>query len=441
MNQSRTRLATLWQRNALAGDLLRGGLGSLTARMAEVFLGLVLLALLARGLGAEGLGVYAFSLALVSVLSVPARLGLPPLLVRETARGQAADDWAPVRGLWHLSSLLAFGVSVALGLFLAFFIWAGAVQDEILRRTLLWSLPLIPLSALVQTQSAKLRGLRHVVAGTVPAMVIRPVLLIVLVTIVLLTPVFRLTPPLAMGQTVFAALIALIFVVWRLRRVRPVQMNKTTPVYKNSIWLRSAWPLALSQGLEQINRYLDIMLLGVLAVTIEVGVYRVAAQGALLVSLGLTALTMVIAPFVTRLNDRQEIEKLQKLATYTARAAVAFAIPAVLAFALIGDWLLSTIFGQDFSAAYWPLLILAIGQLGNTAFGACGLLLKMTGHEKEVANSVAGAASINVFANILLIPIFGVTGAAVATALSLVLWNIWLWQKVKKRLGIKSSAF
>lgn len=441
MDQKRQWPAKIWRSDGLAGGLLRGATGSLAARIAEVLLGLLLLVLLARGLDAEGLGVYAFSLAFVSVLSVIVLLGLPPLVVRETARGQAVNDWGPVRGLWRWAHGLALSISLALGIILAIVLWSGAVEDELLRHTLLWGVPLIPIFVLIGIRSAVLRGLRHVVAGIVPGLVIRPALLIVLVSLVLLMPGVGLTPALTMGLTVFAAFFALGCSAWWLRRIRPVTMAKAAPVYDPGRWFAAAWPLALLQGFDQINRYVDLMLLGSLAGNADVGIYRVAAQGALLASLGLTALAMAIAPFVTRLYHRREYKKLQKLARRAAQAAVIFAVPAVVGFAVIGDYFLVTLFGPEFGAAYWPLLILATGHLVSAAFGVCGLLLNMTDHERDVSHAVVAAAVLNVLANVLLIPEFGMIGAAIATTLSLVTWNLWLWTRVKARLGIRSSVF
>ena len=158
-------------------------------------------------------------------------------------------------------------------------------------------------------------------------------------------------------------------------------------------------------------------------------------------SLGLNALNMVIAPFAARLEAQGERQKLQKLVRRTAQAALACALPAVVLFAVVGDWLLVTLFGSEFATAYWPLLILAIGQLANAAFGATGLLLNMTGFQRDVTRMTALAAGLNVMLNLALISFFGVLGAAGATAVSMLLLNIGLWGAVRRRLGVSSSAF
>ncbi|WP_019570960.1 flippase [Thioalkalivibrio sp. ALE11] len=440
-NQQQESLRDGWRGNGLAGRLLRGGAGSLSAQIAEVLLGLLLLVLLARGLGAEGLGVYAFVLGLMTLLSVPTRMGLPPLIVRETARGQASGAWGPVRGLWRWAHGVAMGLSVLVALGLGGVIIVAGVEDETLRSTLLWGVLLVPLLALLGIRTAALRGLRHVLAGVLPGQVIRPGLAVVLIGLLLWLPAVALTPDLAMAMMVLAAVLAFALGVLWLYRVRPPEMTRAAPEYDARAWFAAAWPMALSHGFQQINRYADVILLGILAASVEVGVYRTAAQGALMVALALKALNMVVAPYITRLYNQGEFGKLQKMARRTAQAALAFAVPSVLVFALVGEWLLVTVFGPDFGAAWLPLLILGLGQVFNAGFGSTGLLLNMTGHERDVTRVVAVAAGLNVVLNLALIPLFGVAGAAAATSVSLVVWNVWLWFVVRRRLRIRCSAF
>ncbi|QGT79280.1 oligosaccharide flippase family protein [Guyparkeria halophila] len=441
MKSSHQRRITLWSNEELWGQLLRGGVGSLLARIAEVLLGLAVVILLARLLGAPGYGVYTFVFALASLLSVMARGGLVPLVIRETARGQQCGNWGEVKGIWRwataislmMSLLFASGGIIGLGL--------GWGQGEALRETLFWGLALIPIMTLVGIRAASLIGLRHVLAGIFPEQVLRPAILVVFLFGVLFLSENGVSPGQAMGLTVLAGTVSLFVGFWFLNRYRPSELDAATPVYRSRVWLGAAFPLLLTQGFEQINRYADVLMLGVLAATEDVGVYRVAAQGALLVSLALFALTMVVGPFAARIHAEGDIARLQTLARRTAQGALGVAVPATLLFALVGEWLLVTLFGDEFAPAYWPLLILALGQLVNTGFGPVGILLNMTGFERDVTRAVAVAAGLNVLLNLLLIPSFGVIGAAVATSASLAFWNVWLWLVAHWRLGIRCSAF
>lgn len=425
----------------LAAQLLRGSAGSLIARVSEVIIGLAVIVLLARLLGPVGYGVYAFAFALVSLASMPAQAGLPPLLVRETARAQQSGEWGTVRGIWRWANALALTLSLLIAAVGGIGLWVGWAEGTALRKTLPWALALVPFMALMPIRSASLRGLRHVLAGIFPEQVLRPALFAGLLAVILVWPVTPFSPSDAMALMVLSSGLAFIVGAWLLQRHRPPEMHEVVPRYRSRAWISAAWPMALTQGFHQFNRHIDVLLLGLLAAVVDVGVYWVAAQGALLVSIGLTALNMVVGPFAARLYAQGERDKLQKLVRRTAQGALAFALPAVLLFVIVGEELLVTLFGGEFAGAYWPLVILALGQLANVGFGATAMLLNMTGFERDVTRVVAIAAGLNLLLNVALIPLFGVIGAAMATSVSLLFWNVWLWRVVYWRLRVSSLPF
>ena len=88
-----------------------------------------------------------------------------------------------------------------------------------------------------------------------------------------------------------------------------------------------------------------------------------------------------------------------------------------------------------------PLVILTLGQLANASFGSVGALLNMTGHEKDAMKGMMYSLGVNFVLAFLLIPIYGMVGAATSTAVSLMVWNMILRYYVKKRLNIESIGF
>ena len=95
------RLRRLTAGDSLRVQLLRGGIGSLAVKATNAVLGFALAIVLARALGPEGYGVYSFALAIVMLAAIPAQVGVPQLVVRETAKAQAKEDWGLMRGLWR----------------------------------------------------------------------------------------------------------------------------------------------------------------------------------------------------------------------------------------------------------------------------------------------------------------------------------------------------
>jgi O-antigen/teichoic acid export membrane protein len=150
---------------------------------------------------------------------------------------------------------------------------------------------------------------------------------------------------------------------------------------------------------------------------------------------------MAIAPTVSELFARGEKDRLQNMISKSTWAIMAFALPMVLFLILGGKWLLPIVFGPEYAPAYILLVILCLGQLFNAAMGSVGLLLNMSGFERLTAQGVTIAALSSIILNLILIPIGGPVGAAVAVFTSMVVWNVllglWLFQKT----GIISTFY
>jgi O-antigen/teichoic acid export membrane protein len=107
---------------------------------------------------------------------------------------------------------------------------------------------------------------------------------------------------------------------------------------------------------------------------------------------------------------------------------------------IIGSQWFLLLFGRDFTGGQTPLTILCIGQLVNAAMGSVGYLLIMTGHGRDAAVGIAAGAGVNLLLSALLIPHWGVNGAAAASAIGLIVWNVVLAVFVWKRIGILTTA-
>jgi len=427
---------------SLRAQLLRGGLGSVLIKVGNAVLGLTAAVVLARILGPREYGVYAYVFSLVSVLSIPAQFGLPQLLVRETARAEAEEQWTLMRGLWRWSTGAALSLSLVMAAAAALAAWAvsGRFSSDQLS-TLAWGLALMPIVTLGKLRDAALRGLRRVIQGQLADAIVRPAVLIALVLFAV-SGGYEVNSEQAMLLHVAAAASAFAVGAWLLHQAtRPVPSKASPPDYETRRWLASVWPLAFIGGMQIVNKHSSILMLGLFAPSEDVGVYRAVMQAALAVSVGLQAMNMVVAPHFAQLYATGDLARLQRLVRTGARLVLAVTVPVVGVLLAFGQAILEAVFGQEFSAGYSALAILASGQLISATFGSVAYILNMTGHERDTARGVSVAAAGNIVFGILLIPTFGMPGAAAATAMSLTIWNILLYRKVKERTGLRSWAF
>jgi len=397
--------------------------------------------LLARMLGADGYGYYAYAIALIQIMTIPTVMGLPQLIIRNMAAYFSLKDFGRMRGLLIRANQFIFGgsillVGVAAGIALGF----SDRLTPIGLQTFLISLLLLPLLGLKNLRMAALRGLRHVVLGLMPEKLLRPLFFILLLAVGLLFLPQRLSPQLAMAFQVLATGFALIAAVFFLARSLPPGAKEKEAAYETRQWLKSALPFMVLGAMQLVNQRTDILMLGIFSSMEEVGIYRTVVQGARLVTFALVAVNMALAPVIAGIYAEKNLERLQRMVTVAARAILIGTIPIALILIFAAHWFLVVFFGPEFGDGANALRILCFGQLVNAGMGSVGIILNMTGHEKYAVAGVAIAALMNIGLNLVLVPLYGLVGAATATAISLSVWNILLAWWVYARVGIHSTA-
>jgi O-antigen/teichoic acid export membrane protein len=118
-------------------------------------------------------------------------------------------------------------------------------------------------------------------------------------------------------------------------------------------------------------------------------------------------------------------------------AGLSIMAAALLVCALFGRWILG-IYGPDYVAGYWPLLLFMAGQAFRTSGGMNGELLALGGHQVSSATLCLGAVGVLVVLAAVLSPLWGVLGLALASLAAEAFWAVglaWLTQKHVGRRG------
>lgn len=420
---------------------LRGVVGSTGVIVLARGIGLVNAALLAHLLHPAGYGLYSYAYAIAALLAIPAQFGIPTVVTREVATAESLSQWGLGRGVihWAHSCIAAFSLvilAIAAGVLLSI---AGDLSTgELL--TYAVAIILIPVLSLDSLRGATLIGLRHVVLGQLPSNLLRPLLmLVVLLVAFLAVPTLVADPLNAMLLLVVAAIIAYLIGGAILLRVRPHELAHAKPSYAARQWSQSALPIGLNSGLQLVNQYASIVLLGIFATKAEVGQYQIAVLGASMIVMALQAVNATLSPYFARAIARDDRPALQRFMTRSAQVALLVAVPSVIIYAVFGRQLLDLFFGMAYRDAWLPLVILAVGQLVNAAVGSVGTLLYMSNHERDVVVGVGIGTVSNVVLNLALIPLFGMKGAAIATATSMAIWNLVLCGRVWRRLHVMTG--
>ncbi|UCC84110.1 MAG: flippase [Gemmatimonadota bacterium] len=389
--------------------------------------------LVGRTLGADGAGLYFLSLTVVTIATVFGRVGLDNAVLRHIATGAATSDWHSVQGVRRKALTLAFGASVVAGV--ATFLLAPWLSESLfskpeLTRPVRWmTLAVVPM-VFVILQAEMLKGLKRIFASQLVHGVLVPGL--ALLGLYLLGTKYGVRGPIwaYTGAAVVSALVGLFF-WWR-----------STPPFRiggghfpTRRLLDSSIPLFLVASTDLIMAWVGIFALGVWGTKADVGVFSMASRTALLISLVLIAVNTIAAPKFAALYGKSDMEALESTAVRSTWLMLAFASPVLILFLLIPGWVMG-LFGPEFVVGAVPLMILALGQFVNVATGSVAYLLMMSGHERLVRNNVAAAAILNVILTVILVPIAGIVGAAIATAVSLAAKNLIAAYLVRSRLKV-----
>lgn len=398
--------------------------------------------LLARALGPRDYGIYAYAMAAVTLLGVPAALGFPMLVVRQVAAYHGQRQWDLLRGLLRRTNQLIALSSLGLAALAAGIAWllAPNLPDGGLS-TFVAAATMVPLLAFAAQRVAALQGLRHVVLAQIPESLLRPGLFLAGAAVLYLAMGERFGPFPAMIMHVAATAVAFLVGAHMLMRHRPAAIKRAVPSYRTGPWLTSAVPMMLVAGAHMANIHVDLLMLGLFASSQDVGIYRVASRGAEAILFVLMAANLTAAPLFSQLYHNDRHGELQRIVTLTARMVLSFALPAALVLIVWGEPILQFLFGTAYTGAALALAILAAGQLVNAGLGSVGTLLNMTGHERVSARAAGIAIAINIGLNASLIPLWGIDGAAVATATSTALWNVLMAHSVFRLLNINATAF
>lgn len=412
--------------NGLAAQLIKHASGTFMLKVLNLVLRLIIGMVLARMLGTEGYGIYAFPMAIVALLSVPSTAGLPQLLVRNVSIYYSKKQYGLMRGLLIRSNQFVLFVSLVFAgttsLFYFSFGKIGVASPEGI--TFLFAMGLLPLIALKNVRMAILRGMRKVVIGQIPELIVKPVVFLIIIILIWLCHGKVISPWQAMGFQLFATGVAFVVGVALLVQQQPKKVNTCIKVYDSKAWLKSALPFMLLGVMQVINKQTDIVMLGIMRSSSEVGVYQAVVNGSMLITFVLMAVNTAQGPQIARLWELGERRTLQKMITASTRVVALTTLLSSFALIVGGEKFLELLFGLDFTIGITPLRILCVGQIVNGMAGSAGSILNMTGYENNASIAVCVSAIFNVILNAILVPAYGMEGAAIATAASMTVWNV-----------------
>lgn len=372
--------------------------------------GIVLSITIAKHLGAAGLGIINIANGLLSILLTISIFGFSTAMLRETSVLYERNKFRDIASV--LSSVKLFGIisSGILGLSLIIFsnylsinIYQHPKLDIILK---IYSIILV-FQLLTRFNCAAIKGTRNIWQSIFFSELFHKLVATILIYIIIFT---NKTIDIIIVVVCFAIAHIVTFIVSQIYWGKKFNyknggQNKLKNLSKIAI------PLFFSNA-SNLNYAILVLILGYFVTKTDIGVFSIAMQIGIIINLSLNVILPSASPKFAALYYTSETKELQITVTKLSRILLISSIIQILIIIIFGSKILA-IWGTEFAEGYLVLVILSIGQFFKVSFGCSGSLLKMAGQEKLFARISIYSAILNMILLILLIPIFGLLGAAV----------------------------
>jgi len=403
--------------------LAKGVSVSLTGSMAARALNMVSQVLIARFLGAANFGLYAIGWTLVRLLEQVNTLGLEAGVVYFGANYQRSNP-PKFKGVLTQSIALSFFTGLTIGTLL--YLAAPALAVHVFRKPEASAVirafaPVFPLYGVffvgggLTNLSQRMQYYAYSTMGSAVS------------ALALLCIFFMLGWGLtgAVVATVGGIAVGALMSVYFIRGLFPaVFARQVRSEWVGSELLAFSIPVALAGLAISMLAFMDRLFVASYCTSAETGIYQAASQLSILFGIIFGAFNSIFTPMVADLHARGENQRLGELYRLCAKWRVYVCAPVFVIILFAHLDLVEALYGRVYAQAGMPLVILAAGQLFAVVAGTSQTVLTMTGRQKTVVVIVLATVLLDLALNFVLVPRFGLVGAASAAAISAVVLTL-----------------
>ena len=189
--------------------------------------------------------------------------------------------------------------------------------------------------------------------------------------------------------------------------------------YSISILLGLTIPMLLSNAIDVINAQIDQYMIGYMMESSQLAIYSLALNIGKASSFALVAVNSIFAPMISEYYYAGRLQELNRLYSVLTKWVIVFNALVTGIISICAEDVLMIV-GDEYVAGKTVLIIIFLGQLVKSLVGSAGFLNSMTGKPQYVMYAAVSGICVNVALNMTLIPLWGIKGAAVATASALI---------------------
>jgi O-antigen/teichoic acid export membrane protein len=368
---------------------------------------------LARLLGAKDYGMYSLALSATNIGVGLSLLGLDAALIRYVAVMVGRKDDESVWGTIQLGVSIAMLLSVVSGTILfgfAYPIAANVFHKATLAPLLQLAAVLIPALTLSEVLASVTKGFKRMDYPVIAQFFFQPIIRLIMIAILALG---KFNPFSAIVTFGLADLGASLLMIYYLNRVYPLRRPLSPAKRDLKGLLAFSLPVWMSGLMVQFQSNLQAIVLGTMGSITGVGLFAIASQITAISGHFTSSINVSSKPIVAQLHDQNDMQQLGQIYQTANKWAVMVQLPIFLVMIIYPAALLS-IFGNSYIDGAAALIVLAIADLLNVGTGMGGIILDMTGYTRlKLFNSIL-RLGLYLGMDLLLIPRWGLMGAAVA---------------------------
>jgi O-antigen/teichoic acid export membrane protein len=312
----------------------------------------------------------------------------------------------------------------------------GNKLDATLWTSCLLMLALLPIYAVIDLYVADLRALQQFAWAYAPQYLLRPLLVVAVIAVL---GGFLPANALTAVAVWFAISVGLwMALAWKVKA--SLANSPAAPAVEPGLWWQTITPLAWIAICQMSLAQADVLLVGLFADPTEAGIYSIAVRISGVVGLGLVCINAVGGPLLAEQFALRKPAELQRLATTMAWGGLLLTLPAAIGAIVLAPYVLPC-FAADFGRAWLPLGLLVVSQIVNCLMGSVGQLLAMTGQQRASARVLIVFATLHIVLCAIAVPLWGMLGAALATTLVRIGWNLLLVREVWTHLRINPTVW
>ncbi len=393
--------------------------------------------ILTRVLGPALFGIYALGKVVLSFSASIASLGLDRASLKFIPRFRSSNNKEKVKGTIIQSALFSFGA----GVFTALILWFFAEEISSLFKEPGLVTPLrffsigVPFFSLMSALETATRGFKTTKYSVLSRLVIRLSAQLLFIIIFIGLGYKLMGAILAYILGAGASIVALIYYF---KKIFPdIFSRKLKPTFQFKNVFSTSIPLMYVGMLGFFLTWTDITMVGLFRPINEVGVYKIVLTVALFVSLFEGSFTSIFCSIISEYYYTKKLASLEKIFKTVSKWIFYLSLPISVAI-LLSPTEIIKIFGASFTEGVQPLIILTLAYSAQLiSFGAASILAMTAYHNLRAIVSTIGVI-INIILNFIFISSLGlgITGAAMATAITVISINLFFLLMVKIKLGI-----